>query len=77
MTPDTQLTIRAATSMPVLLRVLNILEQRDVDVRNVRAEFHHAGLVVRVDLGAPADGDCENLLAKLTSLVEVETAYMD
>jgi hypothetical protein len=34
-------------------------------------------LVVRVDLGAPADGDCENLLAKLTSLVEVETAYMD
>lgn len=63
--------------MPALLRVLNLLEQREVNVRNVRAEFHDAGLVVRVDLGAPAEGDCENLLAKLTSLIEVETASMD
>ena len=77
MTAETQLTVRAATSMPVLLRVLNILEQRDMDVRNVRAEFHQAVLVVQVDLGAPAGGDRENLLTKLTSLVEVETAYMD
>ena len=74
---ETQLTIRAATSMPVLLRVLNILEQREMDVRNIRAEFHQVVLVVQVEMGAPADWDRENLLTKLTSLVEVETAYMD
>jgi acetolactate synthase regulatory subunit len=71
MRPETRLTLTTGKSLSVLLRVLNLLSQRGIDVREVRAEFRDDEVTVQISMSALPRHDTENLLGKISSLVEV------
>lgn len=59
----------------MLLRVINVLAQRDLLPEALEARVHGHTMLIRIEALTPPF--VESLLAKLRSLIEIETATMD
>jgi len=70
------LTVTGAAGAGMLLRVINVLAQRDLVLRSVEARVAGEAMVIRIAL-APAPSLVGDVLAaKLLSLVEVDDAIV-